>query len=194
MTTPNLAELFPADPDYWGDQEIILVWEAVLLSLGIEPRTIRDLAEQRNPDDEEDRICYGQQEQEYHRRIAAVRNAIAAATLILFQTHDPRYKDYLRLAEFVVWARDKAWSLPDWLESKAAPNISDVKPHTLSNIRESKKAKTQKQYAEWQSKADALKKSHPSWPTSEIARSIAADLAKSEKPPSISTIRNNIKI
>ena len=199
----DLAELYPADAELWKDQEIVSVWAAVLLSLGIEPNTIRDLAEQRpyreqveqRIDDEEDRISYGQQTAEYNRRTAAIRNAIAAGTLIPIQTTDPRYANHIQLAGFVAWAKDKAWSLPEWLLETGTRQSVDAAHRPLSKAREAGKARTQTKYAAWQARADALHAAHPDWSANQIAKKIAAEELKSSgKKVGLTTIRNNIKL
>ena len=125
----NLTELFPADAKYWRDIEIISEWEAVLLSLGIEPRTIRDLACQRDPDDENDVISYGQQQYEYGKRKAALSNAIKANSLRFVDSNDPRYSEHINLIAFIAWAKGKRWSLPKWLSAmettKPLPEVVD---------------------------------------------------------------------
>lgn len=190
---PNLSELYPAECEYWRGMEIVSVWEFVLLSLGIEPRTIRILIEQCNPD-EEDRTCYGMQEQEYNRRIAAIRNAIAAGSLIPAQTLNPQYANHFRLSEIIAWARSKALSLPEWLKELAPPQNATREHRPLSSIRERKKAETQAAYQKWQSRADDLHREHPSWSKSEIARKIERELENEASPPCANTIRNNIEI
>ncbi len=190
----DLAELYPADAELWKDQEIVSTWEAVLLSLGIEPNTIRDLAEQLDPDNDEDRICYGQQTVEYNRRNSAIQNALAAGTLIPIQTTDPRYSNHIQLKAFVAWARDKAWELPAWLlDSSAGQRVAAPKPS--SNVREASKAKTLARREEFQAQADALHVAHPGWSALRIATEISRAILQSRnKEVAVSTIRNNIKI
>ena len=198
----DLAELYPAVPEYWRDQEIVSTWEAVLLSLGIEPNTIRDLAEQRpyrDPveqrlDDEVDQISYGQQTGEYNRRTSAIQNAIAAGTLILLQTTNPRYANHISLAGFVAWAKGKAWSMPAWLLDSAGQSVGAA-PKPPSNVREAGKTKTQAKYETWQAQADVLRAAHPTWSASAIARKIAGEESNSSgKGVALSTIRNKLKI
>ena len=201
----DLVDLYPADAELWKDQEIVSTWEAALLSLGIEPNTIRDLAEQhpyRDPveqciDDDEDRICYGQQTVEYNRRTSAIQNAIAAGTLIPIQTTDPRYANHISLAGLVAWAKDKAWSMPSWLLETGTRQFVSGAPRPLSKAREAGKARTQAKYADWQSRADTLHKAHSDWKQSTIVRKIIKDL-QSGPPcsplPTFKTINNHIKI
>ena len=200
----DLAELYPADPELWKDHEIVSTWEAVLLSLGIEPNTIRDLAEQRpyrDPldqrlDDEDDRISYGQQTAEYNRRTAAIQNAVAAGTLLLLQTTNPRYANPISLAGFVAWAKGKAWSMPGWLLDSCTRQSVAAGPRPLSKTREAGKAKTQSKYDAWQARAEVLHAAHPDWAQIAIARKIRKDLqAESFSPlPSFKNINNRIKI
>lgn len=127
----NLSALFPADGEYWRDFEAVSVREAVLLSLGIEPRDIRD------PGDEEGGLSNGLKGREYVRRGAVMRNAMAAKVLAKAVTDDPAYSDYVGLKAFVAWAAGKRWPMPEWLlrintslssESIASPEIvTDVK-------------------------------------------------------------------
>ena len=200
----DLSELYPADAEYWRDHEIVSTWEAVLLSLGIEPNTIRDLAEQRpyrdqveqRPDDEDDQISYGQQTGEYNRRTSAIQNAVAAGTLIPVQTNDPRYANHIHLAAFVAWAKGKAWSLPAWLLDSGTRQPVDAAPRPLSKAREAGKDRTQAKYAIWQARADALHVAHPDWSQLAIAKQIRKNLqAESFTPlPSFKNINNRIKI
>lgn len=128
---PNLVELIPADGEYWRDFEAVSVREAALLSLGIEPRDIRD------PGDEEGGLSNGLKGREYVRRGAVMRNAIAAKVLAKVVTDDPAYSDYVGLKAFVAWAAGKRWPMPEWMlrintslssESIASPEIvTDVK-------------------------------------------------------------------
>jgi hypothetical protein len=200
----DLAELYPADPELWKDHEIVSTWEAVLLSLGIEPNTIRDLAEQRpyrDPveqrlDDEVDQISYGQQTGEYNRRTSAIQNAVVAGTLIPIQTNDPRYANHISLAGFVAWAKGKAWSMPAWMLDSGTRQPVDAATRPLSKAREAGKAKTQAKYAAWQARADALHVAHPDWSQLAIAKQIRKGLqVESSTPlPSFKCINNNIKI
>ena len=199
----DLAELYPADAEFWKDQEIVSTWEAVLLSLGIEPNIIRDLAEQRpyrDPldqrlDDEVEQISYGQQTAKYNRRTAAIRNAVAAGTLIPVQTNDPRYANNIPLVGFVAWAKGKGWKFPNWLLETGTRQSVDAAPRPLSKAREAGKARTQAKYAAWQARADALHVANHDLKQSEIVRKIAAEELKSSgKKVGLTTIRNNIKI
>lgn len=186
---PNLAELYPADAAYWRDIEIISAWQAVLLSLGIEPRVIHELSCLRDPEDEADVICYGQQEQDYVRRGAALRNAVAAKSLAVAATDNPSYAGHIYLKAFVVWANGKGWSMPDWMLGMGAPQTNLVAPSSSSAVRERKKAETQDRHQQWQSRADELHASHTRWTVSQIAKKIAE-----ECDVAASTVRNNIKI
>ena len=114
----NLAKMFPADATHWRGIEIVSVWQAILLSLGIEPRTIYELSCERDPEDETDIMHYGRQEEEFRSRGAVFRNALAAMSLSLVKVNDPKYSDHVRLTDFVVWANGKGWSMPEWLSPR----------------------------------------------------------------------------
>lgn len=135
----NLAELFSADAEYWRDIQIISVPEAILLSLGIEPRTIHDLACQRDPDDETDRLSFGLQQYEYDKRMSALLNAIAAKTLTPVDTNDSRYSDHFSLIAFIAWAKGKRWVMPKWLSSltasKLPPDLAEEIPQNTNPIK-----------------------------------------------------------
>lgn len=126
-TESDLANRYPVDDKYWCDFEIVSVGEAVLLSLAIEPRDIRD------PYNQSGGISNFQQGREYSRRLAVIRNAIAAKVLAKAVTDDPAYSDHVGLKGFVAWAADKRWSMPEWMHrintslssgSLASPDIA----------------------------------------------------------------------
>lgn len=185
----NLANLYPADEAYWRDIEIISVWDVVLLSLGIEPQIIFDLSGQNFVDGEADAIHYGQQDREYYRRRAALCNAIEARTVARVDTDNSRYKNHIRMTDFIAWAKGKGWSMPEWLSSIKAPEHAIVPASSVSGVREIKKAETQDQYRQWQSKAEKLRTDNPTWSMSHIAKVIA-----NESDVAVNTVRNNIKI
>lgn len=124
----NLAKMFPADATHWRGIEIVSVWQAILLSLGIEPRTIYELSCERDPEDETDIMHYGRQEEEFRSRGAVFRNALAAMSLSLVKVNDPKYSDHVRLTDFVVWANGKGWSMPEWLSESADSSELKVVP------------------------------------------------------------------
>jgi hypothetical protein len=118
----NPAERYPAEGEHWYDFEIISVGEAVLLSLGIEPRDIRD------PDDEKNGLRDGLQGREYLRRVAVIRNAIAAKVLAKAVTDDPDYSDHVGFKEFVAWAAGKGWQMPEWMLGLNVSQATTVTP------------------------------------------------------------------
>jgi len=182
-TESNLAERYPADGAYWQDFEIVSVGEAALLSLGIEPRDIRD------PDGGSGSICNGQFGREYVRRRDVLRNAIAAKALAKAVTDDPAYSNHIAFKSFVAWAAGKGWSMPEWMLVLNVTQAESVTPSRRTGIRDRKKAETLARHQEWQTRAEQVHAEHPDWPQLRISKYIAPEFGVELK-----TINNNIKI
>ncbi len=196
---PNdLAELYPANSQYWIGMETVLVEAAVLLSLDIEPKTIKELDDQHklNSDSDEDELIepldYGLQQNEYDRRVATVVNALETGTLNYAHNNIQRSQNSIKLVDFVVWAKTKNWQLPTWLESLLPQNPTPIRQVT-SSIREQKKAQTVARHQRWQDRADELHREHPDWNKRRIAHKISVELQNESSPPQDNTIRNIIK-
>jgi hypothetical protein len=179
----NPAERYPAEGAYWRDYEAVPMRQAVLLSLGIEPRDISD------PDDKEDGLSYGQHGREYVRRRDVLRSAIAAKVLTRINSDAPEYSDHISFKGFVTWAAGKVWPMPEWMLGIIAPQAKPVTPSNQSGVRERKKAETEDRHRQWQTRAEQLRAEHPDWPQLRISKHIAPEFGVDFK-----TINNNIKL
>jgi hypothetical protein len=104
----DLSKRFPADARIWGLKSSLSLTQAALLSLGIEPTTIEELAEQRE-EGESNRL--GFQDAEYERRLACLQRAVKIGDLSA--TRDQRNLVCISRMDFIAWARTNTWSLPE---------------------------------------------------------------------------------
>lgn len=106
---PNFAELFPVDAGFWHEAAAVTIYEAVFVSLGIEPRLIENIPDEHDENNELISPIYGVQHNEYCQRLDLLRRAIAAEHIA--------YKDnfFIWKDDFVQWAQTLGWTLPGFL-------------------------------------------------------------------------------
>ena len=141
MVKPNWAE--------WRDIPSAALWEVCALSLDIEPRTLKRYVE---PYRNRDIILFepfsdDETEKEFYRR-CRILHANLNEPFFTAQYERPKNSDevnigtYVRICEFLTWARQKEWSLPPEL--------------ILPNTNQTHRSKTQKSATDWQTEARRL--------------------------------------
>lgn len=205
MTDPNLpdlAQLYPASQRalYWRDRRELAVWEAILLSLDIDPLIIEelrectansfpfmgewDLALEEGP--ELDSIHYGRQQAQYDLRSEDLRNALDQRVLPFHST--PQGTRLIPATDFIRWAQERNWALPGWLTYHRRRSSSG---QTTGPTWES--AQKTRRLMEL---AETLLAERPTLNKAELSRQIERRLRSNPEPtvgsPSASTIRNSL--
>ncbi|MDR3413431.1 MAG: hypothetical protein P4L87_21165 [Formivibrio sp.] len=177
---PDIAALFPPDHELWYHVPALSVRDAVLLSLGIEPRVNDYVPLDIDDDGNEVPSVYGRQHNEYIRRIAVLTQAVHTG----FVTRGS--DGLIPKAEFVFWAKELGWELPTVLTEA---------PSSAMALREAvRREETDTKVQALTEKALEFLKAHPQWKKSEIARRVCRHFDDNPHEdfgsPPFSTIRN----
>lgn len=175
----NPSERYPADFVYWKDFKVASLYNLVLLSLSIEPRTIEELHQLRDETDEHEKLYFGVLQTEFERRLAVIKNVAVAGDIqaINSSTGLSSIKLY-RIKDFIHWAISADWHLPEVFAAYLSSITTKANPSSsLSgrNRREIKKSDTQLRYVFWQTKADELWAINPKLSKENVAKKISSD-------------------
>ena len=173
---PDIATLYPADFGYWRDFVSATPYDLVLLSLGIEPRTIAELSQLDGMAEEDaEELHLGRQQEEFRRRLATLENHRLNGTVATVQTEHRTGPPHIRIGDFQLWATAQGWSLPAaWLSGQS--NEAEARRAGAAGTpspREQQRARTQERYLAWQTEADRLWEENPNLSKSDVARRIA---------------------
>lgn len=115
----DLAALYPADGRAWVHAKELTVFQAVLLSLDIEPSTIEELAEQRGEDES---LHFGRWDDEFNSRIGQVKLALQTTALTPVDGGDTPIR--ISASILVAWAKAMGWTLPQWMSNGAVAQVA----------------------------------------------------------------------
>ena len=189
----DIAATYPADFQYWRDFDSISAYDLILLSLGIEPRTIAELYQLDVMQEEEaETLNLGKQEAEFQRRLATLMNHAANNRLPTVPGAQRTGSPHIRITDFLTWARAQGWSLPAAWIPPGPGTTTNAPTDVMRSPRDEQKARTQQRHESWQREADRRWSANPYLSVTEVARLIARDPSiPGEK--NFQTIRRNIR-
>lgn len=113
----------PADWEKWAHMLTARVWEAVALSMDIEPGEVSGIDFRPIAGD-----VFDDCPREFRRRLDIAANHIKGSNLPYTGfTLDPRYSE-VRLTVFATWAQSLGWSLPDRFPREPTPVGNPASP------------------------------------------------------------------
>lgn len=129
----DFSKLMPADSEKWSRMELVSLNEALLLSLDVDPEIFQMVWKETLAAHADDGFApspsYGAQEVELIRRRDVLQNSIQAASISVVVS--PSGVRRVRMADFVCWADDKGFVLPQWMTSKWLPKRAGRKAEPL---------------------------------------------------------------
>lgn len=124
-TPHDLAKLYPADGTNWAHKAELTVFEAVVLSLDIEPSLLEELAAQQpevEPLQQGEPLHFGVQDADYQQRTRQLRLALRTNALAPVRSGDHPVR--VLATSFISWAQANGWALPDWMADLATQSTS----------------------------------------------------------------------
>ncbi|WP_367189909.1 hypothetical protein [Burkholderia sp. Ed8] len=184
----NLAEIYPARFEEWFDCFWSGPRELVLLSLGIDPKSAIAAAELVCMAGEVP--CYGVHEEEYQRRIEAVRHAMRGGWLA---NESLGGNMPIRVTAFLRWAEASSWGMPQGLYelSRHQARVERQSRGAGYGQQTGPRAETQQKHQLFSEIALQVASETPNLSRAELARRVARRArARLSQSVSDSTVRN----